>query len=378
MGILTRDDWSLDRRGQRAQERHRQKVREALRKNLADAITDEGIIVSDGRRTIRIPVHSLDQPHFIYDYRKQRHVGQGEGKPGQPIGRLPGAGDAAGGGSGAGSGAGDKPGERALEAEVTLEDIEEVLFEDLCLPNLRTKQQSAEVVNDVEFTDIRNKGVRANIDRRRTLLEALRRSRLAGRRLAIREDDLRFKTWEDSLRPATGAVVIAMMDVSGSMGLQEKYLARTFFFWMERFLRSQYQSVAIRYLVHHVEAYETTKEQFYSIRESGGTLCSSVFRLALDLIQREYPTDAWNVYPVYVGDGDNLAHDNELAARLMGELADQSALAGYVEVQRFYHPLTLMAALRGLNQPNLRLCTVSDRGHILNALRTFFREEEAV
>ncbi|MCL6547913.1 MAG: DUF444 family protein [Alicyclobacillus sp.] len=375
MGVLTRDDWSLDRRGQRAQERHRQKVRQAIRDNLAEVITDEGIVVSDGKRTIRIPVHSLDQPHFIYDYRKQRHVGQGEGKPGQPIGRAsnPGA-----PGSGSGAGAGDRPGERMLEAEVTLEDIEEVLFADLCLPNLRIKQQPTQAVNDIEFTDIRNKGIRANIDRRQTLREALRRSRLAGRPLTIREEDLRFKTWEDALRPATGAVVIAMMDVSGSMGLHEKYLARTFFFWMERFLRTHYQSVAIRYLVHHVEAYETHKEEFYTTREGGGTVCSSVFRAALDLIRREYPPEVWNIYPMYVGDGDNLSSDNDAAVRLMGELCDLSAITGYMEIQRFYHPMTLSSLLRGLGRSNLRLCSVSERRQVLQALRTVFREEDAV
>ncbi len=371
MGILVHDDWSLDRRGQRAQTRHREKIKEAIRGNLADIVSHHDIILSDGKRTVRIPVKQLDEPHFRYDYGKQKHVGQGPGQKGQSIGKaVPEP-------SAPGSGAGDQPGEHSLEADVTLEEIEDAVFSDLCLPNLKDKPQTKDIMTDgFDFTDIRNKGIRSNIDRKRTLIEALRRSKHKGDRLTVTEDDLRFKTWEDTLRPETGAVVIAMMDVSGSMGTSEKYVARTFFFWMEKFLKKQYSHVDMRYLVHHTEAYETNKETFYSVRESGGTLCSSVFQAAKDLIQSDYPPELWNIYLMYISDGDNLFSDNEPTVTLIDELCNVASMIGYLEVNSYSRTTVLSKAVENLHQPEFRWTTIQDHKQILNALRLFFQRKE--
>ena len=375
MGVLTQDDWSLDRRGQMSQSRHQEKVRKAIRDNLADIISDEGIVMSDGQRTVRIPVRSLDEPHFAFDHGKQQHIGQGEGEAGQSIGKaVPTGGQK----PGQGAGAGDQAGQRILEAEVEIDEIEDTLFRDFRLPNLQEKPKVKQVVEDWEFTDIRKKGIRANIDRKHTLLEALRRSRREGKPLSVAEDDLRFKTWEESVNPQTGAVVLAMMDVSGSMGTTEKYMARTFFYWMERFLRRQYQSLEVRYLVHHAEAYETSKEEFYTTRENGGTICSTVFDKALRVIAQDYPPDLWNIYPVYVGDGDNLLSDNDKTLSLIRQLCQVSSMVGYVEVNPFQRPTALMRVLQGLDDPVFQSSLVAGRNQILNALEHFLRQGVAV
>lgn len=371
MGILNQDDWSLDRRGQSAQARHREKVKEAIKNNLSDLISDQGIILSDGKHKVRIPVQSLDEPHFVYDTGKQPKVGQGEGGKGKAIGRA----DA--NQSGQGNGAGQHPGNRVLEAEVTLEEVEETLFADLELPNLEDKRTYQQHAEGTEFTDLRPKGIMGNLDRRHTLLEALRRSRKDGTSLTVRDEDLRFKTWDDYPRPTVSAVVIAMMDVSGSMGNTEKYISRTFFYWMERFLRSRYDEVEIRFLVHHVKAYETGKEEFYSTRESGGTVCSSVFQAALEMINRDYPQEDWNIYPIYVGDGDNLIADNERARQLVEQLSSKSALFGYVEVNVMNRPASLMGVLEGLDERHFRAASIANRWQVLTVLKKFFRQEAA-
>ncbi|MCL6445650.1 MAG: DUF444 family protein [Alicyclobacillus sp.] len=371
MGILVHDDWSLDRRGQRAQARHREKVRQCIRDNLADIISHQDIILSDGRRTVRIPVQQLDEPHFRYDYGKQQHVGQGPGKKGDAIGKAeptPGK---------SGSGAAYAPGERALEAEIELADIEDVLFADLRLPNLKDKPHTKAVVTDaIEFTDIRTKGIRANIDRKRTFMEALRRSRTAHKPFQITEDDLRFKTWREVVAPDSGAVVIAMMDVSASMGMTEKYIARTFFFWMEKFLQKQYSTVEMRYIVHHTEAYETTRDAFYRTKESGGTVCSTAFQAAQELIAAAYPPALWNIYIIYVGDGDNLYSDNDRTTALMRELCDVSTMIGYLEVNPYNRMTALSHAVATLDLPEMRWTSVAHQKDILKALRLFFSGEE--
>ncbi|MCL6598280.1 MAG: DUF444 family protein [Alicyclobacillus macrosporangiidus] len=382
MSVVTHDDWSLDRRGQSAQARHREKIKQAIRENLADLVSDQGIILSDGKRTVRIPVPTLDEPHFRFDYNKQQHVGQGEGKPGQSIGRVGGLGQGAGGPSGQGtgpgaSGAGDQPGEQILEAEVSIEDIEDALFADLRLPNLKDKPPVRQVTDGVDFTDVRPRGIQANIDRKRTFLQALRRSRLAGQKLTITKEDLRFKTWEETQQPGSGAVVIAMMDVSGSMGMSEKYMARTFFFWTEKFLRRQYQNVEIRYLVHHAEAYETTKEAFYTTRENGGTVCSTVFQLALELVRCDYPPELWNIYPLYVGDGDNHPADNERAVKVLQDLCAVSAMTGYVEINPYNRVTALSRHVAGLDPAVFRWATAGHPRDMLKIMRAFFRADAA-
>ena len=41
---VSRDDWSLHRKGEIDRQRHREKVREAIKKNLADIVSEESIM----------------------------------------------------------------------------------------------------------------------------------------------------------------------------------------------------------------------------------------------------------------------------------------------------------------------------------------------
>ncbi len=71
-----------------------------------------------------------------------------------------------------------------------------------------------------------------NIDKKRTILTAIKRNAMKGKAeiAPIHNDDLRFKTWDEVTKPETRAVVLAMMDTSGSMGNFEKFCARSFSF----------------------------------------------------------------------------------------------------------------------------------------------------
>ena len=124
------------------------------------------------------------------------------------------------------------------------------------------------------------------------------------------------KTWEETVTPQAIAVIIAMMDTSGSMGSFEKYVARSFFFWMTRFLRSRYEAVEIVFIAHHTEAKEVTEEEFFTRGEGGGTICSSAYVKALELIDSRFSPDRYNIYPFHFPDGDNLTSDNEKCVSL--------------------------------------------------------------
>ena len=215
---LQKEDWSLHRKGHQDQERHREKVKQAIKENLGDLISDESIIMSNGRQIIKIPIRSLEEYRFRYNFNKGHHAGTGDGesKVGDVIAQGKPEGQAAKG-SGKGQGAGDSPGTDYLEAEVSLEEIQAMLFEELELPNLAPKTPDRVTVENVEYKDVRKTGLMGNIDKKRTLLESIRRNqREQTGRVQILPDDLRFKTWEDVRKPESSAVVLAMMDTSGS------------------------------------------------------------------------------------------------------------------------------------------------------------------
>src|SRR5215211_5995077 len=134
---LSRHDWSLHRKGPIDQARHNQKVKEAIKSNLAGIVGEEAIITSDGKQIVKVPIRSLDLPRFRYDRGRNDQVGQGNGgsKKGDVIGQQPGQGAA----PGKGPGAGELPGIDYYEAELTIDDLAALVFEDLGLPFLEEK-----------------------------------------------------------------------------------------------------------------------------------------------------------------------------------------------------------------------------------------------
>jgi len=329
---VQRNDWSLQRKGIIDQDRHKERIKEAIKKNLGSIVSNEAIILSNGRKTVKVPMRSLDEYKFRFDYRKRKQVGQGDGNT--QVGDVIGRESQPGQGQGSGQ-AGDSPGRDYYEAEVDIDEIAALIFEDLHLPYLEDKAKQAVKARTTKFTEIRRVGALSNLDKRRTILENLRRqAREQGEaRLGrIRKEDLRFKSWEEEVKYESNAVVLGLMDVSGSMGEFKKYIARSFYFWMVRFLRTKYDHVQIVFISHHTEAKEVTEEAFFTQGESGGTVVSSAYKLALDLIAERFPPRDWNIYPFHFSDGDNYYSDNEEAVKLADKLIETCNLFGYGEI----------------------------------------------
>jgi uncharacterized sporulation protein YeaH/YhbH (DUF444 family)/DNA-binding transcriptional regulator WhiA len=212
---IQRNDWSLQRKGIIDQDRHKERVKEAIKKNLGSIVSNEAIILSDGKRTVKVPIRALDEYKFRFDYRKRKHVGQGDGKTrvGDVIAREGQPGQGTGGGQ-----AGQDAGGEYYEAEVNIDEIAALIFEDLQLPFLEEKAKKAVQSKTTRFDEIRRTGVMANLDKRRMILENIKRhAREEGRARFgdVKKEDLRFKTWEEQLRYESNAVVLALMDVSG-------------------------------------------------------------------------------------------------------------------------------------------------------------------
>lgn len=371
--VVSRDDWSLHRKGQIDQERHQEKVKEAIKNNLSDIVSEESIIMSNGKDKIKVPIRSIEQYKFRFSNKDEEQVGQGNGSSnvGDVIGQQ---GQEEGQGKEAGQ-AGDKPGEDIYEAEISIDELAELIFEDLQLPNLQSKPKGEQTTDHIEFTDIRKKGIMSNVDKKRTILESMKRqarNQAALSRIQIEEDDLRFKTWEIKEKPITNAVILAMMDTSASMGTFEKYIARSFYFWMVRFLRTNYQKVEIVFLAHDTNAKEVSEEQFFTRGESGGTKCSSVYKLANRIVNERYPPEYYNTYAFHFSDGDNWPDDNRELLTQLEAFIPKCNMTGYGEINPYHRTSTLLETVKKLEGPAFVTSIIRNKKEVYQALKTFF------
>jgi len=320
--------WDLRRRGLKDSIRHDYRVREAVKKNLKELVAREEIITSDGKKKIKIPLQYLDQYRFKYG-KPGDGVGHGQGNPGDIIGK-----DAQSQGTGEGQ-AGDMPGENVYEAELTLEEITRMMLEDLDLPWLEEKDEKQQKTISYSYDEVRTKGILPNLDKRRTLYQTLKRSAAKGleKMDEIVEDDLRYKTWKEREEYHSNAAVYLLMDRSGSMTTDKKYIAKSFFFWLVRFLKIKYQNVDLVFIAHDTQAQVVEEKDFFSISNSGGTMCSSAYRLALEHIVNNHPRDKWNNYVFHFSDGDNWSEDNQRCKEAVSEMLEHTTMVGYGEIK---------------------------------------------
>ncbi len=377
--------WELRRRGLKDSLRHDQRVKEALRKNLRELITEEAIITSDGTRRVRIPLRYLDQYRFKYGQPPQG-VGQGQGQPGDVLGQRPGNGTGPGDGQ-----PGDQPGEHTYEVEVPLEELAQMMLEDLALPWLEEKPERQLTTTSHRFTDLRRRGSLANLDKRRTLLENLKRNAARGVPEVghLRDADLRFKVWDAHEEKHAKAAVYMLMDVSGSMTTSKKYIAKSFYFWMVRFLQLKYQQVETVFIAHDTEAQVVPEQDFFALSQGGGTRCSSAYQMALAHVQQQHPADRWNTYLFHFSDGDNLPHDNATCKALVETLLLHCRMVGYGEIRyrddaSFYGwigqtasaPSSLQYTLQAITHPRLLSVTINHKDELFQVLQTFLQPRE--
>ena len=174
-----------------------------------------------------------------------------------------------------------------------------------------------------------------NLDKRRTLLENIKRHAakgVAGPGL-FDDSDLRFRVWSVRERPKARAAVYMLMDRSASMTTEKRYIAKSFYFWLTRFLRLKYKEVDLVFISHDVEAQVVSEQEFFTISSSGGTRCSSAYHLAVRHMKEYHPAGKWNTYTFHFSDGENLPHDNERCGELVDQLLEMCRMVGYGEIR---------------------------------------------
>jgi uncharacterized protein len=290
--------------------RYRQIVRGKIKDNLKKYISRGELIAQHGKEKVSIPLPSIDLPRFKFGHQEQGGTGMGEGDVGDTL--QPGDVKE---GSGQGE-AGDNPGEHSLEVDVSFEELAEILGETLELPRIEPRGSERITSQSYKFTGIQSTGPESLRHFKRTYKQALRRQIMAGtynpKRPVIipTREDKRYRSWKVKEEPETSAVIIYMMDVSGSMGDEQKEIVRIESFWIDTWLRSQYKGIETRYIIHDAVAKEVERDTFFHTRESGGTMISSAYKLCADIIEREFPPAQYNIYPFHFSDGDNWSSDD--------------------------------------------------------------------
>ena len=307
--------YELFSRGARDWLRHNEKVRDAVKEGLPELLAGADLMSRPGNRTVLVPVKFLEHARLrLADAAVQQGAGQGRGEPGDVL--QPGREE---GDQGAQAG-GTKDGEIRFVVELKIDEIVDWLWEELKLPELKPKRSAVMDEPDYVREGWDRRGARARLDRRRTLKEAVKRRAVQENPVAFTNDDLRFRQLVKRASPATSAAVIFALDVSGSMDEAQRRLAKQFFFFALQGIRRQYAKVETVFLAHAAQAWEFDESQFFQASSSGGTVSSSVARLALDTVQARFDQSRYNTYFFYASDGENAAEDREPAKALLAEL----------------------------------------------------------
>ena len=355
--------------------RFRQIVRGKIRQNLRKYISQGELIGKKGKDLVSIPVPQIEIPRFRFADRQQGGVAQGEGEPGDPV-----SGSKSPDPNGKGQ-AGSDAGDHLLEVELTLDELAEILGEELELPRIENKGKTSIVHRKDRYVGIRNVGPNSLRHFKRTFRQALRRQISLGTYDARRpviipsREDMRYKSWKEDREPVANAVILYMMDVSGSMGDEQKEIVRMETFWIDVWLRKHYQGLETRFIIHDAVAREVDRDTFFRTRESGGTMISSAYKLAAQIIERDYPTSDWNIYPFHFSDGDNWSVDDTLLCVdiLKNTLLPVSNLFCYGQVES---PYGSGQFIKDLNEhfkgdDHVVVSEIRNRDAIVESIRTF-------
>lgn len=356
--------------------RFRKIVKGKIRENLRKYVSQGEQIIPKGKDVFKVPMPSIDIPRFRFGDQSQGGMGQGEGQQGEPV-----DGQGQPGEPGEGE-AGENEGRKELEVEMELEELAQILAQELELPNIEPKGKKQIQSTSEKYTSIGTTGPDSLKHHKRTFKQSLKRQIALGNYdpdnpmiMPVRKD-YRFRASDSKIEFENSAVVIYMMDVSGSMGDEQKEIVRTESFWINLWLKSQYKDIDIRYIIHDATAKEVDEDTFFRTRESGGTLISSAYELCKSIIEQDYNPSEWNIYPFHFSDGDNWsAEDTRKCMNILDSVilpASNNFCYGQVESRygsgQFYKDLV---AKYGEDSEIVTLSKIKNKEAILDSIKDF-------
>lgn len=349
------------------------------KENLKKYISRDELIGKKGNETIHIPVPVITIPRFRYG-KNVGGIGQGDGEIGDVI-------DPNYSGN-SGSEGSSSPDSGYMDVEISVSELEEILFEELGLPYMEPKGNHAVHTRKPVYKTIAEQGVQRHF--KRTYKEALKRMSASGEYqpgdavIPIRRD-YRYRAASYQPDKQSNAVIFNLRDASPSVSEEEMRLFGLINFWIDKFIGRYYDAVENRHIIHSSSAYEVEKPVFYQRRLMGGTLASSAFQKTIEIIQKEYPPQEWNIYVFYYSDGGNEESDNDKAFALLGNMLLPSVnMFCYGESSKgkelFMYEMAKRFNLnsnRGSDMPRrkIRTATLMSDDDVLETLRTFLAKD---
>lgn len=351
--------------------RFRDIVRGRIKENFKKYVTHGEMTGRRENDLVKIPIPHIDIPRFRYGQKQSGGVGQGQGQSGEAV-----DGDQSGKAK-----AGEDPGEHVLEVDVTIDELADILGEELELPRIEPKGNKKTDVATLKYSGRAPVGPEGLRHFKASYKEALKRSLSSGTYnpeepfvIPIRRD-MRYKTFRRVVRPQANAVVIYMMDVSGSMGDEQKEIVRTESFWINAWLRRNYKGLETRFIIHDAAAKEVDEKVFFSTSESGGTLISSAYKLCQQIIEAEYPVDQWNIYPFHFSDGDNWSGEDTRTCLgiLQNFFFPKVNMFGYGQVESKYGSGQFLKDLEKAfpSEDKLVMSKIESKDKILHSIKEF-------
>lgn len=403
MAIFREGSGSGNDRSAEDRRRHKELVEDSIKKNLGNIIAEESIIGQSKDKKIKIPIKGVKEFQFIYG-KNSPGVGSGDGseKRGDKIGEEKASQKGIGDGQ-----AGNQEGEDIYETEVTIEEIIKYLYDEMNLPDI-DKKRMAEIESVSKFKNLgfQKKGIQPRLAKKKSVYEKIKRKQgyiraqnarkeeldkdeesensdqiLEEKRFPFSEDDLRYRRVREVKKKDFNAVVICIMDVSGSMDQTKKYLARSFYFLLYQFIRLKYENVQVVFVAHTTVAKEVSEKEFFHKGESGGTYISSGYDKALEIIEQRYNPDSWNIYAFHCSDGDNWTEDNQRTIDSAKQLCEVCNLFGYGEIVPGYYSSgsTIKNEFQNkIKSKNFAIVKMSRKEDVLPGLKKLLEKETEV
>jgi uncharacterized protein len=410
-------------RGTVNRERFIRRFKDEIKRAVDDQIGERKIADIGKGGKVSIPGRGLAEPYLHHDDKTGSRdfvlPGNKEYVPGDQIKRPS-------GGAGEGGADGEEPG-RGEGADgfafvLSRDEFLSLFFDDLELPNLeRTKfgdvvqekkhragyskdgtPGNLSAVATVKMSIARRIALRGTLGEqieqleaelehkegeepaaRAALVQELTRLKQRRENLPFLEDiDRRYRARVTQPAPATRAVMLCLMDVSGSMDERKKDLAKRFFALLYLFLERKYGAVEIVFIRHTETAQEVDEDTFFHDPQSGGTLVLPALELAHRIISKRYASGEWNVYIAQASDGDCGLDDGKQSVGFVQQLLlPLVRYFAYIDIPSatgwFNRPSDLWQSYEALEGEAFAKHQVRDRRDLWPVLRKLFARREA-
>lgn len=288
------------------------------------------------------------------------------------------------GGGGSGS---DGEGIDEYTFTLTKEEFLSIYFGGLALPNF-IKQSMDETK---EFKYVRagytKEGPHNKLDLKKTFEQSLAR-RIAGKNSGkksrfLDDEDLRYRLFTKQPKPHKNAVMLCLMDVSGSVGDDQKHLSKQFFLLLFLFLTKEYETVTLKFVRYHSYPLEVDEEEFFYGTDTGGTCVADALDYSIAMINSEFNLNNTNLYVCHSSDGDYITSMSEETAIIEGmkTLINMSQYYVYLQVideQMLWGGNRSQAGLYQLfkyhlDEKKLNISEISKSSEVLDAFREIFK-----